>query len=180
MPLAYVWGNRAHEREVTASLNSKPGWDSVLGLLAPKPVSPTSCPLPTQCIIYGPLLTSCSRPDAACQGCDLAASPGEDQGQLSLSHLLSFLLLFCSLFGSQQAPGVWHSWSPLPTQESSFLFAQPVNKREKPKAAQTSRLTHFHISSNPAASASSISFQACPPLSVPMAMPSFKPLSLPD
>ena len=39
MPLAYVWGNRAHEREVTASLNSKPGWDSVLGLLAPKPES---------------------------------------------------------------------------------------------------------------------------------------------
>ena len=46
---------------------------------------------------------------------------------LSLSPSLLPLLLFCSLFGSQQAPGVWHSWSPLPTQESSFLFAQPVN-----------------------------------------------------
>ena len=146
MPLAYIWGNRAYEREVMAFLNSQPGWDSFLGLLAPKPESLLpAAPCLTRCIIYGPLLTSCRRPDAACQGCDLAASPGEDQGQLFLSHPLSFLSSFATSLGLSRLLGCGpagplfpprRAVSSLPGQStlspSSWLFEQSSSSQHSP------------------------------------------------
>lgn len=131
-------------RSWPSSIHSQGGIPSWVSWLQSQSLS-YQLPLPHLMHYLWPITYLLQSPRCRLQGCDLAASPGEDQGQLFLSHPLSFLSSFAASLGLGRLLGCGpagplfpprRAVSSLPSQStlspSSWLFEQSSGSQHSP------------------------------------------------